>query len=41
MPSDYNSTLSSDDLNDIVSYLMKVANVGAGEVVVPSEFEDE
>ena len=27
MPSDYSSTLSADELNDVVSYLMKVANV--------------
>jgi cytochrome c oxidase cbb3-type subunit III len=26
MPSDYSSTLSPDELNDVVSYLMKVAN---------------
>jgi cytochrome c oxidase cbb3-type subunit 3 len=41
MPSDYASTLSSAELNDLVSYLMKVANVRLGEAVVPSEFEDE
>jgi cytochrome c oxidase cbb3-type subunit III len=41
MPSDYGSTLSSDELNDLVSYLMRVANVRPGEAVVPSEFEDE
>ncbi|MGA8500188.1 MAG: c-type cytochrome [Candidatus Sulfotelmatobacter sp.] len=27
MPSDYGSTLTADELNDLVSYLMKVANV--------------
>jgi cytochrome c oxidase cbb3-type subunit III len=27
MPSDYSSTLTPDELNDVVSYLMKVANV--------------
>lgn len=27
MPSDYGSTLTPDELNDVVSYLMKVANV--------------
>jgi putative heme-binding domain-containing protein len=26
MPSDYGSTLSSDELNDVASYLMRVAN---------------
>jgi cytochrome c oxidase cbb3-type subunit 3 len=41
MPADYGSTLSPDELNDLVSYLMKVANVEPGESVVPSEFEDE
>jgi cytochrome c oxidase cbb3-type subunit 3 len=41
MPSDYGSTLSPAELNDLVSYLMKVANVRLGEAVVPSEFEDE
>jgi hypothetical protein len=41
MPSDYGSTLSPDELNDLVSYLIRVANVRLGEAVVPSEFEDE
>jgi cytochrome c oxidase cbb3-type subunit 3 len=41
MPSDYGSTLSPDEPNDLVSFLMKVANVRLGEAVVPSEFEDE
>jgi cytochrome c oxidase cbb3-type subunit III len=41
MPADYGSTLSPDELNDLVSYLMKVANVNPGGSVVPSEFEDE
>jgi len=41
MPADYGSTLTPDELNDLVSYLMKVANVKPGESVVPSEFEDE
>lgn len=31
MPSDYSSTLSPDDLNDVVSYLMKVANISGPE----------
>jgi hypothetical protein len=26
MPSDYSSTLTSDELNDIVSYLMRAAS---------------
>jgi hypothetical protein len=26
MPSNYGSTLSSDELNDLISYLMSVAN---------------
>ena len=41
MPADYGSILSPDELNDLVSYLMKVANVNPGGSVVPSEFEDE
>jgi cytochrome c oxidase cbb3-type subunit 3 len=41
MPSDYGSTLSSCELNDIISYLMRVANVKTGEVVNKrEEFED-
>jgi mono/diheme cytochrome c family protein len=41
MPSDYGSTLSSDELNDVVSYLMRVANVKSGEAVDRTEaFED-
>jgi putative heme-binding domain-containing protein len=41
MPSDYGSTLSSAELNDIVSYLMRVANVKPGEAVAHTdEFED-
>jgi putative heme-binding domain-containing protein len=31
MPSDYSSTLNHDELNDVVSYLMKVAGIGASE----------
>jgi cytochrome c oxidase cbb3-type subunit 3 len=41
MPSDYSSTLTHDELNDLVSYLMKIADIKPGEAVVPSEFEDE
>jgi hypothetical protein len=41
MPSDYGSSLSSDELNDVVSYLMRVANVKPGEAVAHTEeFED-
>ena len=41
MPSDYGSTLSSSELNDVVSYLMRVANVKPGEAVNRTEeFED-
>jgi cytochrome c oxidase cbb3-type subunit III len=41
MPTDYGSTLSSDELNDIVSYLLRVANVKPGEAVDRTEaFED-
>ena len=41
MPSDYGSTLSSDELNDVISYLMRVAGVKPGEAVAHTEgFED-
>jgi cytochrome c oxidase cbb3-type subunit 3 len=41
MPSDYGSTLSSDELNDVVSYLMRVANVKpGGSIAHTEEFED-
>ncbi|MFZ0419837.1 MAG: c-type cytochrome [Candidatus Sulfotelmatobacter sp.] len=41
MPSDYGSSLSSDELNDVVSYLMRVANVKPGESITHTEeFED-
>jgi cytochrome c oxidase cbb3-type subunit 3 len=41
MPPDYASRLSSNELNDLVSYLMRVANVEPGEVVTQTnEFED-
>jgi cytochrome c oxidase cbb3-type subunit III len=41
MPSDYSSTLSPDELNDVVSYLMKVANVsGAGPRKKADDWED-
>jgi len=32
MPSDYGSTLAADELNDVVSYLMKVANISGAEI---------
>jgi putative heme-binding domain-containing protein len=42
MPSDYDSTLSHDDLNDVVSYLMRVAHVSSGAAKAPVEaFEPE
>lgn len=42
MPFDYGSTLSPNELNDLVSYLMRMADVGGGEVVArPKALEDE
>jgi cytochrome c oxidase cbb3-type subunit 3 len=42
MPSDYGSSLSPDELNDVISYLMSVANAGARESGIPKkEFEEE
>jgi len=42
MPSDYGSTLSHDDLNDVVSYLMRVSLVSSGASKGPVEaFEPE
>jgi cytochrome c oxidase cbb3-type subunit 3 len=42
MPSDYGSTLSRDELNDIVSYLIRVANASASQPETPrKEFEEE
>jgi putative heme-binding domain-containing protein len=41
MPSDYGSTLTASELNDVVSYLMKVANVsGAGPPKKVDEWEE-
>ena len=41
MPSDYGSTLTPDELNDLVSYLMKVANVsGSGTPKKADEWEE-
>jgi cytochrome c oxidase cbb3-type subunit III len=41
MPSDYGSTLTPEELNDVVSYLMKVANVsGAGAPRKADEWEE-
>jgi putative heme-binding domain-containing protein len=39
MPSDYGSTLSSNELNDLISYLMTSAN--PGESATPKEILDE
>jgi cytochrome c oxidase cbb3-type subunit III len=42
MPSDYSSTLSSAELNDVISYMMKAANVSVGEAKNHEhDFEDE
>jgi len=42
MPSDYGSTLTPAELDDVVSYLARAANVKPGEAVAPPEgFEDE
>ena len=41
MPSDYSSTLSHDELNNVVSYLMKVANVSSSKTPKKAdEWED-
>jgi putative heme-binding domain-containing protein len=41
MHSDYGSTLSSDELNDVVSYLMSVANANqSGTPTKPNEWEE-
>ncbi len=41
MPSTYGSTLSSSELNDLISYLMRVADVKPGQSVARKEsFED-
>jgi len=42
MPSDYGSTLSLDELNDVVSYLMSVASAGASEPeTLVKDFDEE
>ena len=41
MPSDYGSTLSPDDLNDVISYLMREAHVTGEAVAGREDFEDE
>jgi cytochrome c oxidase cbb3-type subunit 3 len=42
MPSDYSSTLSPAELNDVISYLMRAANVSAGEAKdYGQDFDDE
>jgi hypothetical protein len=41
MPSNFSSTLTADELNDVVSYLMKVANVnGSGTLKKVDEWEE-
>ncbi|MFZ0954550.1 MAG: c-type cytochrome [Candidatus Sulfotelmatobacter sp.] len=41
MPSDYGSTLTPDELNDVISYLMKAANVsGSGTLKKADEWEE-
>ncbi len=41
MPSDYSATLTADELNDVVSYLMKTANVsGSGTPKKAEEWEE-
>ena len=41
MPSDYGSTLSPEDLNDVISYLMREAHVTAQAVTATEDLEDE
>jgi putative heme-binding domain-containing protein len=41
MPSDYGSTLSPNELNDVVSYLMAVSNSGASEPKTLAKDSDE
>lgn len=41
MPSDYGSTLSPEDLNDVISYLVREAHVTLEEVPATKDFEDE
>lgn len=40
MPTDYASTLSPDELNDVVSYLMSVANAGGPETPAKADEEE-
>ena len=41
MPSDYSSTLNPDELNDVVSYLMRVASAGqSGTPTKVDEWEE-
>ena len=41
MPSDYGSTLTPDELNDVVSYLMRAANAsGSGTPKKVDEWEE-
>ncbi|MGB6405729.1 MAG: hypothetical protein WBF26_23035, partial [Candidatus Sulfotelmatobacter sp.] len=41
MPSDYGSTLTADELNDVVSYLMKVANVNGSRTAKKTDEWEE
>jgi cytochrome c oxidase cbb3-type subunit III len=41
MPSDYGTTLSPEDLNDVISYLVREAHVTVGAVAATKAFEDE
>jgi cytochrome c oxidase cbb3-type subunit 3 len=41
MPSDYGSTLSPNELNDVVSYLMRVAKAASQPGTPQKEFEEE
>jgi len=41
MPSNYGSTLSPEDLDDVISYLMREAHVTGGAVAATHGFEDE
>jgi hypothetical protein len=41
MPSDYGSKLSLEELNDLVSYLMSVANAGGPKIPAKENEWDE
>jgi mono/diheme cytochrome c family protein len=40
MPADYGSTLSRDELNDVVSYLMSVASASESETTRKADEEE-